>query len=44
VELVLTGRYAPKELKELADYVTEFKEEKHPYKDKGILAREGIDY
>lgn len=43
VELVLTGRYAPKELKELADYVTEFKEEKHPYQ-KGILAREGIDY
>ena len=43
VELVLTGRYAPKELKDLADYVTEFKEEKHPYQ-KGILAREGIDY
>ncbi len=43
VELVLTGRYAPKELIELADYVTEMKEVKHPYR-KGVLAREGIEY
>lgn len=43
VELILTGRYAPKELIELADYVTEMKEIKHPYQ-KGILAREGIEY
>ncbi len=43
VELVLTGRYAPKELVELADLVTEMVKVKHPY-DRGIASREGIDY
>jgi cob(I)alamin adenosyltransferase len=43
VELVLTGRYAPMELVELADYATEMKEVKHPYR-RGVLAREGIEY
>lgn len=43
VELILTGRYAPKELIELADLVTEMVKVKHPY-DKGIASREGIDY
>ena len=43
IELVLTGRYAPKEIIELADLVTEMKEIKHPYQ-KGIQAREGIEY
>ncbi|MGQ4915359.1 MAG: cob(I)yrinic acid a,c-diamide adenosyltransferase [Candidatus Asgardarchaeia archaeon] len=43
VEIILTGRYAPKEIIELADLVTEMKEIKHPYK-KNILARAGIDY
>jgi len=43
VELILTGRYAPKELVELADLVTEMVKVKHPY-DKGIASREGIDY
>ncbi len=43
VEVVLTGRYAPEELVEMADLVTEMKEIKHPYQ-KGILARKGIDY
>lgn len=42
IELVLTGRYAPKELIELADLVTEMKEVKHYY-EKGIMAREGIE-
>ncbi|AAL82162.1 cob(I)yrinic acid a,c-diamide adenosyltransferase [Pyrococcus furiosus DSM 3638] len=42
-ELVLTGRYCPEELFELADYVTEMKEVKHPYQ-RGILARRGIEY
>ncbi|MBL7050964.1 cob(I)yrinic acid a,c-diamide adenosyltransferase [Candidatus Woesearchaeota archaeon] len=42
-ELILTGRGAPKELIEAADYVTEMGEVKHPY-NKKILAREGIDY
>jgi len=43
VELVLTGRNAPEELVELADYVCEIKEVKHPMK-KGIAARKGIEF
>ncbi|MBM3248010.1 MAG: cob(I)yrinic acid a,c-diamide adenosyltransferase [Candidatus Omnitrophica bacterium] len=43
IELVLTGRYAPKELKECADYVTEMKEVKHPFKKK-ITGRRGIEF
>ncbi|MGI6215915.1 MAG: cob(I)yrinic acid a,c-diamide adenosyltransferase [Syntrophomonadaceae bacterium] len=43
LDLGLTGRYAPKEIIELADLVTEMKEIKHPY-SKGIPAREGFEY
>lgn len=43
VELVLTGRYAPPELIEAADLVTEMKEIKHPFK-KGVPPRKGIEY
>ncbi len=43
VELVLTGRNAPKSIIEIADLVTEMKEIKHYYKD-GVPAREGIEY
>ncbi len=43
VELVLTGRYAPKEIIEIADLVTEMREIKHHYQ-KGVQAREGIEY
>lgn len=43
LELILTGRYAPKELIELADLVSEIKEIKHPYMQ-GYVSREGIDY
>ncbi|MGC8662975.1 MAG: cob(I)yrinic acid a,c-diamide adenosyltransferase [Thermoplasmata archaeon] len=43
VEIVLTGRYASKELIDLADLVTDMQEIKHPYQ-KGILARRGIEY
>ncbi len=42
-ELILTGRYAPQELIDLADLVTEMKEIKHYYQ-KGIDARKGIKY
>ncbi|WP_297071452.1 cob(I)yrinic acid a,c-diamide adenosyltransferase [Thermococcus sp.] len=42
-ELVLTGRYCPEELFELADYVTEMKEIKHPYQ-RGTLARQGVEF
>lgn len=43
VELILTGRYADARLINAADLVTEMVKVKHPY-DKGIPAREGIDY
>ncbi len=43
VEIILTGRYADKELVKIADLVTEMLKIKHPY-DKGILARKGIEY
>jgi len=43
VELVLTGRYAPKEIIEVADLVTEMKEIKHPY-TKGFPPRKGIEF
>ncbi len=42
VEIILTGRYAPKELIEVADLVTEMKEIKHYYA-KGVMARKGIE-
>ncbi len=42
-ELVITGRYAKKDLIERADLVTEMKEIKHYFR-KGVLAREGIEY
>jgi len=43
VELVLTGRYVPPEIIELADLVTEMKEVKHPY-TKGAPPRKGIEF
>ena len=43
MELVLTGRHAPREFIELADTVTEMKEIKHPYME-GITARKGIEF
>lgn len=42
-EIVLTGRDAPEELYEHADYVSEVKRLKHPWQ-KGIKARKGIEY
>ena len=42
-ELVLTGREPSQKLLEMADYVTYFKKEKHPY-DKGIAARKYIEF
>jgi len=41
-EVILTGRYAPQELIDKADLVTEMKEIKHYY-TKGVPAREGIE-
>ena len=41
-EVVITGRYAPQELIDIADLVTEMREVKHYYKQ-GVLSRDGID-
>ncbi len=42
MELVLTGRYAPDEIMEKADLITEMKEIKHYY-TKNVQARKGIE-
>ncbi|MFW9831131.1 MAG: cob(I)yrinic acid a,c-diamide adenosyltransferase, partial [Candidatus Thorarchaeota archaeon] len=42
MELILTGRYAPPEIIEVADLVSEIVEVKHPYQ-KGIAARKGVE-
>lgn len=43
VELVLTGRRAPKTLTDAADYVTKLEKVKHPF-DSGLRCRKGIEY
>jgi len=43
IDLVLTGRYAPQEIIDLADTVSEVKEIKHHY-SKGIKERAGIEF
>ncbi len=42
-EIVLTGRYAPEELINFADLVTEMREVKHYYTS-GVMARKGIEF
>ena len=43
VEIVITGRYAPAAILELADLVTEMQEMKHPFQQ-SIPSRQGVDY
>jgi cob(I)alamin adenosyltransferase len=43
MEIVLTGRYAPSELFDIADLVTEMRELKHYYQQ-GVQARKGIEF
>ena len=43
IDLVLTGRYAPPEIIELADTVSEVREIKHHY-SKGVKERAGIEF
>ena len=44
LHIVMTGRNASEALINYADLVTEMKEIKHPYKEKGIPAQKGVDY
>lgn len=43
MEVVLTGRNPSERLLDKADYISEIRAVRHPYK-KGIAAREGIEY
>jgi cob(I)alamin adenosyltransferase len=43
LEIICTGRYAPPELLDLADLVSEVREIKHPY-SKGEPMRQGIEF
>ncbi len=43
LEIIITGRNAPGELVQLADYVSEISAVKHPF-EKGIPARKGIEF
>lgn len=43
MEIVCTGRYAPPELVEMADLVSEVREIKHHYHE-GVKMRKGIEY
>lgn len=43
IEIIITGRYAPQEIIEIADLVTEMHEVKHYYHE-GVNARVGIEY
>jgi len=44
VHIVVTGRNAPGELIAIADLVTEMKELKHPFRDRGLKAGKGIEF
>ncbi len=44
MHVIITGRYAPQELIDCADLVTEMKLIKHPYQEKGIRAQQGIEF
>ena len=43
LDIILTGRGAPKKLIQVADLVTEFREIKHPFQ-KGVFAKIGLEY
>jgi len=42
--IVVTGRNAPDELIAIADLVTEMKEIKHPFRDRGVKASKGVEF
>ena len=44
LHLVITGRYAPRNLVDFADLVTEMRPIKHPFAEQGIRAQAGIEF
>jgi len=43
VEIIITGRYAPQQIIDIADLVSRIEEVKHPYQ-KGVAARKGVEW
>ncbi len=43
MDIILTGRNAPKSFMKVADVVTEMKEVKHPF-EKGEMAKKGVEF
>jgi cob(I)alamin adenosyltransferase len=43
LEIIITGRKPPKQLYDIADYISEIRNIRHPY-EKGITARKGIEW
>lgn len=43
VEVLLSGRVMPRQLNDIAGYITEMRAVKHPFND-GVPARQGIEY
>lgn len=44
VHVVLTGRNVHPKLVNMADLVTDMREVKHPFRDRGLLAQPGLDF
>ena len=44
LHVVVTGRHAPEALIEAADLVTEMRLVKHPYREQGIKAQQGVEF
>ena len=44
MHVIITGRYAPQDLIDCADLVTEMKLIKHPFAEQGIRAQKGIEF
>jgi cob(I)alamin adenosyltransferase len=44
LHVVITGRHAPETLIEAADLVTEMRLVKHPYREQGVKAQQGVEY
>ena len=44
MHLVITGRYAPQNLIDFADLVTEMRAVKHPFAEQGIRAQPGVEF
>lgn len=42
--IIITGRNAPQALIDAADLVTEMKMLKHPFREQGVMAQEGIEF